>query len=143
MPATKRSKGFSDEERSALNEAIQERKFVWGKSRVDDARAVVAKIAALPEPDRLMGQRLHAIITSAVPDLSPRLWYGMPAYSKEGDVLCFFQPASKFKARYGTLGFKDKANLDDGSLWPISFAIKELKADDEAKIFTLVKKTVH
>ncbi len=142
MPAKKGSKGFSEDERSAMKEMIQERKIVWGKSRADDERAVLAKIAEFPEPDRSMGRRLHAIITSSAPELSPRLWYGMPAYSKEGDVLCFFQPASKFKARYGTLGFNDSAKLDDGTVWPTSFALVQLTTADEAKISSLVKKAV-
>ena len=142
MPAKSASKGFSAEERSAVKEAIQERKIVWGKSRVDDERAVLAKIATFPEPDRSMAKRLHTIITSTAPELSPRLWYGMPAYSKEGDVLCFFQPASKFKARYGTLGFNDRAKLDDGSVWATSYAVKELTAADETRIAALVKKAV-
>ncbi len=142
MPAKKGSKGFSEDERSAMKEMIQERKIAWGKSRADDERAVLAKIAEFPEPDRSMGRRLHAIITSSAPELSPRLWYGMPAYSKEGDVLCFFQPASKFKARYGTLGFNDSAKLDDGTVWPTSFALVQLTTADEAKISSLVKKAV-
>lgn len=142
MPAKSASKGFSAEERSAVKEAIQERKIVWGKSRADDERAVLAKIATFPEPDRSMAKRLHTIITSTAPELSPRLWYGMPAYSKGGDVLCFFQPASKFKARYGTLGFNDGAKLDDGSVWATSYAVKELTAADETRIAALVKKAV-
>lgn len=125
-----------------MKEATQERKIVWGKNRADDERAVLAKIATFPEPDRSMGQRLHSIITTSAPELSPRLWYGMPAYTKDGDVLCFFQPASKFKARYGTLGFNDAAKLDDGAVWPTSFAVKELTPSDEARISALVKKAV-
>lgn len=142
MPAKSGSKGFSDDERSAVKEAMQERKIVWGKDRARDERAVLAKIATFPEPDRSMATRLHAIILAAAPELSPRLWYGMPAYSKAEDVLCFFQPASKFKARYGTLGFNDTANLDEGAFWPTSFALRELKATDEPKISSLVKRAV-
>ena len=140
MPAKKGAKGFTEEERSAMKESIQERKIVWGKNRTDDERAVLEKIASFPEPDRSMGKRLHTIITTSAPGLSPRLWYGMPAYTKDGDVLCFFQPASKFKARYGTLGFNDAAKLDDGTVWPTSFALKELTSADEARISALVKK---
>jgi hypothetical protein len=103
---------------------------------------VLAKIAAMREPDRGMGQRLHAIITAAAPALSPRLWYGMPAYAREGKVVCFFQDARKFKTRYATLGFSDKANLDDGVMWPTAFALKELTAAEEARISALVKRAV-
>ncbi|MCL5984325.1 MAG: DUF1801 domain-containing protein [Candidatus Thermoplasmatota archaeon] len=142
MPAKKAVKGFTNAEKAAMKDRTQEAKIVWGKNRADDEKAVLAKIAGFPEPDRSMGKRLHSIITSAAPELSPRLWYGMPAYSKEGEVLCFFQPASKFQARYGTLGFNDKAKLDDGTVWPTSFAIKELSGGDEARIAALVKKAV-
>ncbi|MGI0055098.1 MAG: iron chaperone [Thermoplasmata archaeon] len=142
MPAKKTVKGLSDEEKAAMRETFRERKVVWGKNRADDERAVLAKIATFPEPDRSMGRRLHALITSAGPGLSPRLWYGMPAYSKDGEVLCFFQPASKFKARYGTLGFNQAAKLDDGTLWPTGFAVTELRATDEARVTALVKKAV-
>ena len=142
MPVKKGTPSLTEEERAAVKEATQERKIVWGKNRTDDERAVLAKIATFPEPDRSMGQRLHSIITTSAPDLSPRLWYGMPAYTKDGDVLCFFQPASKFKARYGTLGFNDAAKLDDGAVWPTSFAVKELTPSDEARVSALVKKAV-
>ncbi|HEV2519324.1 MAG TPA: DUF1801 domain-containing protein [Thermoplasmata archaeon] len=142
MAAKKASKGFTDEERAAMKDYSQERKIVWGKNRADDERAVLAKIESFPEPDRSIGHRLHKIIGASAPGLSPRLWYGMPAYSKEGDVLCFFQPASKFKARYGTLGFNDKARLDEGTVWPTSFAVRELTPSDEARISALVKKAV-
>jgi uncharacterized protein YdhG (YjbR/CyaY superfamily) len=142
MPAKKAAKGFSEEERTALKEYTQERKIVWGKNRADDERAVLTKINSFPEPDRSMGKRLHTIITASAPGLSPRLWYGMPAYSSEGDVLCFFQPASKFKARYGTLGFNDGAKLDDGNVWPTYFALKKLTPSDETMISALVKKAV-
>ena len=125
-----------------MREAVAERKVVWGKDRAADERAVLAKIAGFPEPDRSMGRRLHAIITSAGPGLGPRLWYGMPAYSKDGDVLCFFQPAHKFKARYGTLGFNNSAKLDDGAMWPTSFALTGLTAAEELRIEALVKRAV-
>ena len=142
MPTRKGAKGFSDGERAAIKERTQEQKVVWGKNRAEDERAVLAKIATFPEPDRAMANRLHAIISSAAPDLAPRLWYGMPAYTREGDVLCFFQPASKFQARYGTLGFNDGAKLDEGGMWPTGFALKELTATEEARISALVKKAV-
>ena len=125
-----------------MSDTLRERQIVWGKNRAVDERAVLAKIETLPEPDRSMARRLHTIITTAAPALSPRLWYGMPAYSNEGEVLCFFQPASKFKARYGTFGFNDSARLDDGTVWPTSFAVKELTAADEKRISALVKQAV-
>jgi uncharacterized protein YdhG (YjbR/CyaY superfamily) len=112
------------------------------QEKVEKERAVLEKIAEMPEPDRMMGERLHVIIKANAPDLSPRLWYGMPAYSKDGKVICFFQSTQKFKTRYMTLGFSDKANLDEGNLWPTSFALKELTATEEASIATLVKKAV-
>ncbi len=108
----------------------------------DGESAVLAEIALMPEPDRTMGERLHAIIKASAPALSPRLWYGMPAYAKDGEVVCFFQSAQKFKTRYATFGFSDKANLDEGNLWPTAFALKELTATEEARIATLVKKAV-
>ena len=110
--------------------------------KADGKSAVLAKIAEMPEPDRTMGERLHAIIKDSAPVLSPRLWYGMPAYAKDGKVVCFYQNAQKFKTRYSTLGFSDKANLDEGNLWPTAFALKELTATEEAKIAALVKKAV-
>lgn len=142
MPGKKAGKGFSEEERAAMRDATLERKIVWGKNRAEDERAVIEKIHSFPEPDRSMARRIHAIVSTSAPALSPRLWYGMPAYSKDGDVLCFFQPASKFKARYGTLGFNNEARLDDGHMWPISFALTELTAAEEARITALVKKAV-
>jgi uncharacterized protein YdhG (YjbR/CyaY superfamily) len=142
MPAQKRTSVFSEEERAAAKEVTHERKIVWGKNRADDERLVLAKIASFPEPDRSLARRLHSVITKSAPGLSPRLWYGMPAYSKEGDVLCFFQPASKFKARYGTLGFNDAAKLDEGAIWPTSFAVTDLTGSGEARIATLVKQAV-
>jgi len=136
------ARGFTAEERAAARDTLQERKIAWGKNRADDDRATLAKISQMPEPDRAIARRLHEIITTSAPNLSPRLWYGMPAYTKEGDVLCFFQPAHKFKARYGTLGFNDKATLDEGSMWPTAYALKELNAPVEAKVVALVKKAV-
>ncbi len=110
--------------------------------KADGESAVLAKIAEMPEPDRAMGERLHVIIKANAPSLSPRLWYGMPAYAQDGNVICFFQPSQKFKTRYSTLGFSDKANLDEGNLWPTAFALKELAATEEARIAALVKKAM-
>jgi uncharacterized protein YdhG (YjbR/CyaY superfamily) len=142
--STGKSKGFSDEERAAMKERAQELKAEArrGKSRADGESDVLAKIAEMPEPDRVMAERLHAIVKASAPDLFPKTWYGMPAYAKDGKVVCFFQSADKFKARYATFGFSDEANLDDGAMWPTSFALKELTAKDEAKIRALVKKAV-
>src|SRR5438093_1925252 len=143
---SKKFKGFSDEERGAMKERIQELKAAAslgpGADKADGESAVLAKIAEMPEPDRAMGKRLHAIIKASAPALSPRLWYGMPAYAKDGKVVCFFQSAQKFNTRYATLGFSDAANLDEGALWPVAFALKELTAAEEAKIGALVKKAV-
>ncbi len=136
----KKSKGFTDEERAAMKERAKELKAAADKA--DGESAVLAKIAEMPEPDRAMGKRLHAIIKASAPALSPRLWYGMPAYAKDGKVVCFFQSAQKFKTRYATLGFSDAANLDEDALWPVAFALKELTAAEEAKIGALVKKAV-
>ncbi len=142
----KEAKGFTDEERAAMRERLQELKADTRRGRradqADGESAVLAKIAALPQPDRAMGERLHAIIKANGPALSPKTWYGMPAYAKGGNVVCFFQSAQKFKTRYATLGFSDKANLDEGHMWPTAFALKELSAADEAKIGALVKKAV-
>ncbi len=138
--------GFTDEERAAIREHLQELKadVRQGRraSKADGESAVLAKIAALPQPDRAMAERLHAIIKANGPALSPKTWYGMPAYAKDGNVVCFFQSAQKFKTRYATLGFSDKANLDEGHMWPTAFALKELGAAEEAKIGALVKKAV-
>jgi len=134
----KKVKGFTDEERVAMKERVQELK----SGKEDGESVVLAKIAAMREPDRAMGKRLHAIITASAPALSPRLWYGMPAYAKDGKVVCFFQNAQKFKTRYATLGFSDRANLDDGAVWPVAYALKELTVGDEARIGALVKKAV-
>ncbi len=127
---------FTDEERAAMKELAQERRAARGE---DGESAALANIAEMPEPDRALGERLHAIIKAAAPDLTSRTWYGMPAYCKDGNVLCFFQNASKFKSRYATLGFSDKAKLDDGAMWPTSFALKELTPAVEARIAELVK----
>ncbi len=144
--AGKKFKGFTDEERAAMKERIQELKAAARRGlradKADEESAVLAKIAAMPEPDRALGKRLHALIKASAPALSPKLWYGMPAYAKDGKVVCFFQSAHKFKTRYATLGFSDKANLDEGHLWPTTFALKELTTAEEARIGTLVKKAV-
>ncbi|GAC1656217.1 MAG: DUF1801 domain-containing protein [Gemmatimonadaceae bacterium] len=138
--------GFTDEERAAMRECAQELKASAragpSGSKAGEEAAVLSKIAAMPAPDRAMGERLHAIIKASAPGLAPKLWYGMPAYAKDGDVICFFQGAHKFKARYATLGFSDKATLDEGRMWPTGFALKELVAADEARIGALVKKAV-
>ena len=137
--------GFTDEERAAMRERVQELKGARrgsGAGKADEESAVLAKIAALHGPDRAMGERLHAIIKASAPALSPKLWYGMPAYAKDGKVVCFFQSAQKFKTRYATLGFSDKANLDEGHMWPTAFALKALTAAEEARIGALVKKGV-
>ena len=134
----KKPKGFTDEERSAMNERIKELKA----GEADGEAVVLAKIAQMPEPDRTMGKRLHAIIMASVPTLAPRLWYGMPAYAKDDKVICHFQPASKFKTRYATLGFSDKAELDDGEMWANAFALKGLTAAEESRIAALVKKAM-
>ena len=121
---------------------MKERAQELKADEADEESAVLAKIATMPEPDRNLGKRLHAIIKASAPALAPRLWYGMPAYAKDGKVVCFFQCAQKFKTRYATLGFSDKANLDDGALWPTAFALKQLTAAEEAKISALVKRAV-
>ena len=136
--------GFSDEERAAMKERTKELKAEAraSKSRADGERAALVKIAEMPGPDRAIAERLHAILTASASALSPKTWYGMPAYAKDGKVVCFFQSAQKFKTRYATLGFSDTANLDDGTLWPVAFALKELTATEEARISALVKKAV-
>lgn len=126
---TKKSQGLTAEERAALKETVQERKAA--ARGANDEKAVLAKIAEMPEPDRAMGKGLHAVIKASAPALSPKLWYGMPAYAKDGKVVCFFTAASKFKSRYATFGFNDTANLDEGAMWPTSFALKELTAEAE------------
>jgi uncharacterized protein YdhG (YjbR/CyaY superfamily) len=139
-------KGFTSEERAAMKERAQELKAEARRGprakKADGESDVLAKIAEMPEPDRAMAERLHAIIKASAPALSPRTWYGMPAYAEDGNVVCFFQSAHKFKARYATFGFSDKANLDEGTVWPVAFALKQLTAADEARIGALVKKAV-
>jgi uncharacterized protein YdhG (YjbR/CyaY superfamily) len=130
--------GFTDEERGAMKERAKELKA----AKADGESAVLAKIAEMPEPDRVLGERLHAVIRASAPTLSPKLWYGMPAYAKDGKVVCFFQSAQKFKTRYATFGFNAEANLDEGTMWPTAYALTELTADDEARIGALVKKAV-
>jgi uncharacterized protein YdhG (YjbR/CyaY superfamily) len=136
----KKSKGFTAEERAAMKERAQELKAAADKA--DAESAVLEKIAVMPEPDRAMAKRLHAIVKTSAPALSPKTWYGMPAYAKDGKVVCFFQSAEKFKSRYATFGFSDAANLDEGAMWPTSFALTELTATEEARISALVKKAV-
>jgi uncharacterized protein YdhG (YjbR/CyaY superfamily) len=131
-----KSKGFTKEERAAMRERAKELKAAGGESDV------LAKIAEMPKADRVMAERLHDVIKASAPALTPRTWYGMPAYAKDGKVVCFFQSAHKFKSRYATFGFSDKANLDNGAMWPTSFALKELTAAEEKKIGALVKKAV-
>jgi uncharacterized protein YdhG (YjbR/CyaY superfamily) len=142
----KKSKGFTDEERAAMKERAQELKTEARRGpradKADGESAVLAKIAEMHGPDRALAKRLHAIIQASAPALSPKTWYGMPAYAKDGKVVCYFQSAQKFKSRYATLGFSDEANLDKGAMWPTSFALKELTAAEEAKIGALVKKAV-
>jgi uncharacterized protein YdhG (YjbR/CyaY superfamily) len=134
------SKGFTAEERAAMKERAQELKAE--ASKADGERVLLAKIAEMKGSDRAMAKRLHEVITASAPTLSPKTWYGMPAYAKDGKIVCFFQSADKFKARYATFGFSDEANLDAGDMWPTSFALKELTAADEKKIVALVKKAV-
>jgi uncharacterized protein YdhG (YjbR/CyaY superfamily) len=140
----KKSNGFTDEERAAMRERVQELKAEARAKRgkADGERDLLAKIAEMPEPDRAMAERLHAIIKASAPALAPKTWYGMPAYARDGKIVCFFQSAAKFNARYATFGFNDAANLDDGAMWPTSFALKELTSAEEAKIAALVKKAV-
>jgi uncharacterized protein YdhG (YjbR/CyaY superfamily) len=142
----KKSEGFTDEERAAMKERAQELKAEARRGpragKADGESDVLAKIAEMPEADRAMAERLHAIVKATAPALSPRTWYGMPAYAKDGKVVCFFQSAQKFKSRYATLGFSDTANLDEGAMWPTSFALKELTATEEARIDALVKRAV-
>ena len=142
--SNEKSKGFTDEERAAMKARAQELKAEAraDKDKAEGESAVLAAIAALQEPDRAMAKRLHAIIKASVPALSPKTWYGMPAYAKDGKVVCFFQSAQKFNTRYATFGFSDTANLDEGALWPVAFALKELTATEEARIIALVKKAV-
>ncbi len=138
--SAKSSKGFTAEERAAMKERARELKAAARKE--DGEKAVLAKIAEMPPSDRAIAKRIHSIVTTTAPDLLPRTWYGMPAYTKDDKVVCFFQSADKFKSRYATLGFSDTANLDKGAMWPTAFAVKELTAAEEAKITALVKKAV-
>jgi uncharacterized protein YdhG (YjbR/CyaY superfamily) len=140
----KKSSGFTEEERAAMKERAEELKAAGrrGAGKEDGESDVLAKIAEMPEPDRAMAERLHALIKASAPALSPRTWYGMPAYAKDGKVVCYFQSAQKFKSRYATFGFSDKANLDEGAIWPTAFALKKLTSAEEAKIGALVKKAV-
>jgi uncharacterized protein YdhG (YjbR/CyaY superfamily) len=142
----KSTKGFTEEEQAAMRERAQELKAEARRgsrgSRADGETDVLAKIAEMPEPDRSMAERLHAIVKANAPDLTPRTWYGMPAYAKDGNVVCFFQSAHKFKTRYATLGFSDAAKLDEGSMWATAFALKELTAEDEARISELLRRAV-
>jgi uncharacterized protein YdhG (YjbR/CyaY superfamily) len=138
--SAKASKGFTAEERAAMKERAKELKATATKAEAESA--VLAKIAEMPEADRVMAERLHAVIKASAPALSPKLWYGMPAYAKDGKVVCYFQDAHKFKSRYATFGFSDEAKLDEGAMWPTSFALAALTAADEARIGELVKKAV-
>ncbi|WP_454195524.1 iron chaperone [Nocardia sp. Marseille-Q1738] len=142
----KSSVGFTDEERAAMKEHAQELKTAARRgsraSKADGEKDVLAKIAEMSESDRTMAERLHAVVKASAPDLTPKLWYGMPAYAKDGKVVCFFQSAAKFKSRYATFGFNDIANLDEGTMWPTAFALTKLTAADEARIAELVKKAV-
>jgi uncharacterized protein YdhG (YjbR/CyaY superfamily) len=144
--ASKKSKGFTDEERAAMKERAQELKAEGRRrpraGKADGESDVLAKIAEMPEPDRAIAERLHAIVRACAPALSPKTWYGMPAYAKDGKVVCYFQSAQKFKSRYATFGFNDEAKLDEGAMWPTSFAVKELTAVEEARISALVTKAV-
>jgi uncharacterized protein YdhG (YjbR/CyaY superfamily) len=135
--------GFTDEERAAMKERAQELKASTRRgAKRDEEGDVLAKIAEMPEADRAMAERVHAVIRASAPVLKPRLWYGMPAYARDGKIVCFFQPAQKFKSRYATLGFNDDANLDDGTMWPTAFALTGLTAAEEARIAALVEKAV-
>jgi hypothetical protein len=136
----KASQTFSAEERAAMRERAKEQKAA--QSKAEGERNVRAKIAEMPDADRALAERLHALITASAPDLEPRTWYGMPAYAKDSQIVCFFRSAQKFNTRYATLGFSDKANLDEGTMWPTDFALRELSADEEERIVALVQKAV-
>jgi uncharacterized protein YdhG (YjbR/CyaY superfamily) len=137
---SKTSRGLTTEERSAMKERLQELKAV--KNKEEWEQEVLAKIAEMPASDRALARRIHAIVKASAPTLSPKAWYGMPAYAKDGKIICFFQSAEKFKSRYATFGFNDSANLDDGAMWPVAFALKKLTTTEEARIAALVKKAV-
>lgn len=140
---SKSARGFTAGERDAMKERARELKAAAaGATKADEERAVLAKMAEMREPDRSMGRRIHAVVMASAPSLTPRLWYGMPAYALDGKVVCFFQAAQKFKSRYATFGFSDSASLDDGALWPVAFAVKELTAAEEARLGALVKNAV-
>jgi uncharacterized protein YdhG (YjbR/CyaY superfamily) len=136
----KRYEGFTDEERAAMKDRVEEQKVAARKAEGESD--LLAKVAEMPEPDRTMAKRIHAVIKASAPTLSPTTWYGMPAYAKDGKVVCFFQAAQKFKTRYATFGFSDRAKLDEGAMWPVAFALTKLTAADEARIAALVKKAV-
>ncbi len=138
--SNKKTKGFTAEERAAMKERARELKAE--ARRADGEKTLLAKVAEMPEADRALAERLHDIITASAPALSPKTWYGMPAYARDGKVVCYFISAHKFKSRYATLGFNDEAKLDEGAMWPVSFALKELTAAEEAKIAALLKKAV-
>jgi uncharacterized protein YdhG (YjbR/CyaY superfamily) len=142
--ATQKSEGFTDDERAAMKERARELKAEAraNKKKADGESDVLAKIAEMPQPDRAMAKRLHEIVKASAPALSPKTWYGMPAYAKDGKVVCFFQSAQKFNSRYATFSFSDEANLDEGAMWATSFALKELSATEEARIGALVKRAV-
>jgi uncharacterized protein YdhG (YjbR/CyaY superfamily) len=144
MPTEKKYEGFTDEERLAMKERAQELKAATGRGprgrKADEAETMLAKIAEMAEPDRGMAERLHAVITAAAPSLTPKTWYGMPGWAKDGKVMCFFQSAAKFKTRYATFGFNETAALDDGTMWPTAFALTDLTDEDVARIGELVKK---
>ena len=138
----KKADGFTAEERAAMKDRVAELKAASRGGKADGEATVLASISAMPEPDRILGERVHAIVRAGAPALVPRLWYGMPAYAKDGKVVCFFQGARKFKTRYATLGFQHDAHLDDGAMWPVAFALKELTPAGEARVAALVKKAV-
>ncbi len=144
-PQARRSKGFTDEEKAAMREYLQERRGVRPTAGAEAEKLVLEKIAKMSEPDRSMAKRVHAVIMNAAPSLTPRLWYGMPAYAlpgKDGKVVCYFQDAGKFKVRYATLGFSDRGRLDEGNMWPVVYALKTLGPSEEARITSLVKRAV-
>ena len=142
MTGSEQADGFSAAERKAMKERAAEVKAASrrGKKAADDANAVLAKIAEMPQPDRTLAERVHAVVTDTAPDLAPKLWYGMPAYARDGKIVCFFQGAAKFESRYATLGFNDAANLDDGAMWPTAFALTKITAKEKARIAELVRR---